>query len=72
MKLDWTKCGRDWFGIYGQFRADVRAPDRIGPYGFYGWSVHNKDNHCGGLSPSVQAAKRASEKELERLLTRTE
>ena len=65
MKLNWTKSGRDWFAVWGQFRADVRGPG--GPLGFSHWSVHagNKSGGSGGTS-SVQSSKRAAEAEVER------
>ncbi len=63
--LTWTKCGRDWFAIYGKFRADVKGPH--GPLGFCHWSVRagNKSGGSGGTS-SVRQSKRAAEVELAR------
>lgn len=65
MKLTWTKSGRDWFSVYGKFRADVRGPS--GPLGFSHWSVKADDKHGGsGGTSSVAASKRAAESEVER------
>lgn len=65
MKLDWTKSGRDWFAIWGKFRADVRGPS--GPLGFSHWSVRTSDREGGsGGTSAVQTSKRAAEREIER------
>lgn len=65
MKLEWTKSGRDWFAIYGQFKAKVGGPS--GPLGFSHWAVYagNRAGGSGGTS-SVQMSKRAAESEVER------
>jgi hypothetical protein len=65
MKIEWTKSGRDWFGIYGRFRAEVRGPN--GPLGFCHWSVRASEQRGGsGGTSSVRASKRAAENEIVR------
>ena len=65
MKLDWTKSGRDWFAIYGQFKAKVGGPS--GPLGFSHWSVYAGDRAGGsGGTSSIQMSKREAEREVER------
>ncbi len=66
MELDWTKSGRDWFGICGQYRAEVKGPS--GPLGFSHWSVKfgDKRGNSGGTS-SVRSSKKAAEAECDRL-----
>jgi hypothetical protein len=64
-RLTWTKTGRDWLGIYGQFRAKVTAPYEGGF--MYHWSVwtDKKQGGSGGTS-SVIASKRSAENEVAR------
>ena len=64
-KLVWIKSGKEWHGIYGQFRAKVSAP--VAPMFMHHWSVWVgvRSGGSGGTS-SVIASKRAAENEVVR------
>lgn len=67
MRLEWTKSGRDWIGIYGQFRAKVFASR--GPLGHVSWTLYAGKTNCGsGGTSSIKASKRAAEIAVERVV----